>query len=92
MKTRSSSGVGQKVDLEFNVETLRILDLGEDGESSSPSPSPSTSSVYRGLKRTSTTTAEPDPTVGSPAPRMKPQAKSGADIRNMLASLNAERD
>jgi hypothetical protein len=84
--------VGQKVDLEFNVETLRILDLGEDGESGSPSPSPSTSSVYQGLKRTSTTTAEPDPTVGSPAPRMKPQAKSGADIRNMLASLNTERD
>jgi KaiC/GvpD/RAD55 family RecA-like ATPase len=92
MKTRSSSGVGQKVDLEFNVETLRILDLGEDGESSSPSPSPSTSSVYQGLKRTSTTTAKPDPTVGSPVPRAKPQAKSGADIRNMLASLNAERD
>jgi hypothetical protein len=91
MKTRSSSGVGQKVDLEFNVETLRILDLGEDGESSASS-SPSSNSVYQGLKRTSTTTAESDPTVGSPAPRMKPQAKSGADIRNMMASLNAERD
>jgi replicative DNA helicase len=26
MKTRSSSGVGQKVELEFNIETLRILD------------------------------------------------------------------
>lgn len=31
MKTRSSSGVGQKVELEFNIETLRILDtLDED--------------------------------------------------------------
>ena len=92
MKTRSSSGVGQKVDLEFNIETLRILDLGEDGESGSSSPPPSTSSVYQGLKRTSTTTAESDPTVGSSAPRIKPQAKSGADIRNMLANLNSERD
>jgi len=92
MKTRSSSGVGQKVDLEFNVETLRILDLGEDGETAAASPGPSSSSVYQGLKRTSITTAEPDPTVGSPVPRAKPQAKSGADIRNMLASLNAERD
>jgi hypothetical protein len=91
MKTRSSSGVGQKVDLEFNVETLRILDLGEDGESSASS-SPSSNSVYQGLKRTSTTTAKSDPMVGSPVPRAKPQAKSGADIRNMLASLNAERD
>ena len=31
MKTRSSSGVGQKIDLSFNIETLRIFD---DGESS----------------------------------------------------------
>ena len=30
MKTRSSSGVGQKIDLEFDVESLRIRDLGED--------------------------------------------------------------
>jgi replicative DNA helicase len=32
MKTRSSSGVGQKIDLEFDVESLRIRDLGEDEE------------------------------------------------------------
>jgi replicative DNA helicase len=32
MKTRSSSGVGQKVDLEFDVDTLRIRDLAEDPE------------------------------------------------------------
>jgi len=32
MKTRSSSGVGQKIDLEFDVESLRIRDLGEDQE------------------------------------------------------------
>jgi len=30
MKTRSSSGVGQKIDLGFNLESLRITDLGED--------------------------------------------------------------
>jgi replicative DNA helicase len=30
MKTRSSSGVGSKVDLKFNPETLRIEDLDED--------------------------------------------------------------
>ena len=32
MKTRSSSGVGQKIDLEFDIESLRIRDLGEDQE------------------------------------------------------------
>jgi hypothetical protein len=30
MKTRSSSGVGQKVELEFDIESLRIRDLAED--------------------------------------------------------------
>jgi len=30
MKTRSSAGVGQKVELEFNIDTLRISDLSED--------------------------------------------------------------
>lgn len=30
MKTRSSSGVGMKVDLEFDIESLRIRDLAED--------------------------------------------------------------
>ena len=33
MKTRSSSGVGSKVDLKFNPETLRIEDLDEDEDS-----------------------------------------------------------
>ena len=30
MKTRSSSGVGQKVELGYSIETMRITDLGED--------------------------------------------------------------
>ena len=38
MKTRSSSGVGQKVDLEFDLETLRIRDLEEDEESQMKRP------------------------------------------------------
>lgn len=33
MKTRSSSGVGSKVDLKFNPDTLRIEDLAEDDDS-----------------------------------------------------------
>ena len=32
MKTRSSSGVGQKLDLEFDQQTLRIRDLAEDAQ------------------------------------------------------------
>jgi archaellum biogenesis ATPase FlaH len=106
MKTRSSSGVGQKVDLEFNVDTLRISDLGEDEQESSFSqgggrPSGGGSSVYAGLKRTSSvsTTTDPetgeiipvDPTKGVPVSKNK-HAKGVADIRSMLANLNSEKD
>jgi KaiC/GvpD/RAD55 family RecA-like ATPase len=34
MKTRSSSGVGTKLDLGYNMDTLRIVDLDEDAEDS----------------------------------------------------------
>ena len=34
MKTRSSSGVGMKVDLEYDLETLRITDPGEEAQES----------------------------------------------------------
>ena len=59
MKTRSSSGVGHKVDLEFNVDTLRILDLAEDEEYQSfKKQAPS---IYTNLKRTSTVTEDAKP-------------------------------
>jgi hypothetical protein len=39
MKTRSSSGVGQKIELEFNIETLRITDNEEEVKQyNQPSP------------------------------------------------------
>ena len=45
MKTRSSSGVGQKLDLKFNVDSLRIEDLDEDEQEDT-----STTSIYQKLK------------------------------------------
>ena len=35
MKSRSSTGVGQKIDLEYNIETMRITDSGESTDESS---------------------------------------------------------
>lgn len=49
MKSRSSTGVGQKVDLEYNVETMRITDEGGDGENSNSSSSV-TSSILSKIK------------------------------------------
>jgi hypothetical protein len=45
MKSRSSTGVGQKIDLEYNIETMRITDEDPDGYAEQqakykPSPSP----------------------------------------------------
>jgi KaiC/GvpD/RAD55 family RecA-like ATPase len=41
MKSRSSTGVGQKIDLEYNIETMRITDPGPEGQDSySPTGGP----------------------------------------------------
>jgi hypothetical protein len=105
MKTRSSSGVGQKVDLDFNVETLRITDAGDDDDNSSFNQGGGKgnggSSVYAGLKRASTVTGvdqetgeitEADPTRGVPVGKVK-NVKAASDIRAMIMNnINPERD
>jgi hypothetical protein len=56
MKTRSSSGVGQKIDLEFNVETLRITDSDPDGygeHQANRNPQPSPNDIMSKLKPSS---------------------------------------
>ncbi len=39
MKSRSSQGVGNKVDLDYDIETMRISDSGEDSTQQGPRPS-----------------------------------------------------
>jgi len=89
MKTRSSSGVGQKVDLEFNVDTLRITDLGEDQEPSLQDSRTAKPDVYQSLKRTSNVSTSS--TESAPTPKIRAQA-AATDIRNLLAKINSERD
>jgi archaellum biogenesis ATPase FlaH len=107
MKTRSSSGVGQKCDLEFNVDTLRISDIDEEGEPSfNQQRSQNGSSMIHNFKRTSVVSTATDsggesqstgwerPTPKEGRSLEKPMAKtnSGPMIRNMLSSLNPEKD
>ena len=47
MKSRSSTGVGQKIDLEYNIETMRITDEGGDGENGQTSSSVTNSILNR---------------------------------------------
>ena len=57
MKTRSSSGVGTKVDLEFNMESLRITDPGEDAQTENGGFGHQTSrGIMDQIKSTSTVT------------------------------------
>jgi len=93
MKTRNSSGVGQKVDLEFDVDTLRIKDLGEDeGYNSAPK-----TSIYEGLKKTSTVVdketgeIKTNPMEGIGVNKIKGVAGS-SKVRELLAGLNPEKD
>ena len=50
MKTRSTSGVGQKVDLKFDISGLRISDLDDDEDQE---PMNQTSAMFDKLKQRS---------------------------------------
>jgi hypothetical protein len=52
MKTRSSSGVGQKIDLDFDIDTLRITNSEEQSDSQGAQTTKS-SQILSDLKRTS---------------------------------------
>jgi len=57
MKTRSSSGVGQNIELAFNIDTLRIYDDGEENGQSTQANM--TSSILSKIKTTSQVSRSP---------------------------------
>src|SRR6056300_780624 len=85
MKTRSSSGVGQKIDLEFDIESLRIRDLGEDQE-------------YQQFKKQSSSIYEQLKNKGSSGVVEAPEGDTGkitasvqsSKLKDMLAGLKSE--
>jgi len=81
MKTRSSSGVGQKIDLEFNIDTLRITDPGEDAQIDQD-PVSKAGSILANLQRTSVT----DPSQGSAVKTSTIQVES-SKLRQLLNNL-----
>ena len=61
MKSRSSTGVGQKIDLEYNIETMRITDEDPDGyaeQQAKYKPSPSPNNILNELKPEITTSID----------------------------------
>jgi hypothetical protein len=55
MKSRNSTGVGQKIDLEYNVETMRITDPGLDSNDAGNGP-PKVSNIMSQIKGGNTVT------------------------------------
>jgi len=87
MKSRSSTGVGQKIDLEYNIDTMRITDNGGDDDSSSGAK-PSfmdaikARSQIKPVETGSTSTAAPawERATGTPAWEQEP--KVSADVQS----------
>lgn len=62
MKSRSSTGVGQKIDLEYNIETMRITDEGGEGGDTNSyrpnNPQPSPNNIMAQIKPVSALTID----------------------------------
>ena len=89
MKTRNSSGVGQKIDLGFDQDTLRIIDCDEDEDSINYSNASSggASSIVSNLKRTNA--AQQDPADGAAAPKIRAETDS-TKLRQFLNNLGGD--
>ena len=79
MKTRSSSGVGMKVDLEFDLNSLRITDPGEDAQEENRQGQGS-SNIMGQIKSQATVTPSQE------ASKVNAQVDS-SKLKNMLAGL-----
>jgi len=96
MKTRSSSGVGQKIDLEFDLDSLRIRDLPEDEEYKEFDSRKS--KIFDTLKKTSTVSDDVqtdsipvDPTQGVNITKTKVEADS-TKLRQFLNNLGQDKE
>ena len=65
MKTRSSSGVGMKIDLAFDVDCLRITDLAQDDEDDSKVHRPG-SAILNNIRQRNSTVETPEEGVSAP--------------------------
>ncbi len=91
MKTRSSSGVGQKVDLEFNLETLKITDLPEEEQESHNGAARGSSSIIEQIKRKTEIQPREEPTDGVPVGKVRAHVES-TKLREILSSMNTDED
>jgi hypothetical protein len=95
MKSRSSTGVGQKIDLEYNIETMRITDEDPDGyadQQAKYAPKPAANDIMSRIKAQSVISHTMDPIIDQATGEIiEPVAKKVvADVRGskLKAMLN----
>ena len=95
MKSRSSTGVGQKIDLEYNIETMRITDPGEEGQESNTGGFGKPAASILNQIKTSTTVNDitPRPKEGWSLENAGPTPGSNVEsarLKQMLAGLKSK--
>jgi hypothetical protein len=96
MKTRSSSGVNSKIDLDFDVDTLRITDCEQEDDTSASSNNNSSagSNVLSQLKRNSQTKTDfmdttPELQLSGSSGKIKAEA-STSQLKSFLNNLGSD--
>jgi hypothetical protein len=97
MKSRSSTGVGQKVDLEYNIETMRITDEGGDQADARPSGSALMESIKARSQAVGTSESvkptfergQPKPGVDPFAPKIEADVQS-AKLKQLLGKIKSQ--
>jgi hypothetical protein len=88
MKSRSSTGVGQKIDLEYNIETMRITDEGGDEGTGYNRPQ---SSLMDSIKaKSQLKPADAETTSGTSTKWEKPTGKHAWDYQSGSKELKLE--
>jgi replicative DNA helicase len=86
MKSRSSTGVGQKIDLDYSIETMRIIDNGGEGQNENRS---SSAPIYDRIK--------PKSVVAESAESVQEKSKitvnsNSNKLKQMLADLKTAKE
>jgi replicative DNA helicase len=90
MKSRSSTGVGQKIDLDYNIETMRITDSnpeGSDDQQNSYSPKPNPNNIMSTLKATSMVINQSTGEILEPENKRVVADVQGSKLKSLLNSL-----
>jgi KaiC/GvpD/RAD55 family RecA-like ATPase len=87
MKSRSSTGVGMKIDLEYDIETMRISDPDPDGENTNKPPQDTPNDIMSRLKTTSSVIDQATGEILEPIVKKVTASADGAKLNSMLKQL-----